>query len=48
MKVSDIFGNIYHLQRRRRNAGLPYKRHNNLIRYYAKCYVRIVRSKGGY
>ena len=36
MKVSDIFGNVYHLQRRRRNAGRPYKRYSTLIRWYAK------------
>lgn len=36
MKTSDIFGNVYHLQRRRRNAGRPYKRHSTLIRWYAK------------
>lgn len=36
MKTSDIFGNVYHLQRRRRNAGRPYRRHSTLIRWYAK------------
>ena len=36
MKTSDIFGNVFHLQRRRRNAGRPYKRHSTLIRWYAK------------
>lgn len=45
MKVSDIFGNIYHLQRRRRNAGLPYKRHKTLSHWYTKRYIEIIRSK---
>ena len=38
MKVSDIFGNIYHLQRRRRIAGRPYKRHKTLYRWYTQRY----------
>ena len=43
MKVSDIFGNIYHLQRRRRNAGLPYKRHKTLSHWYTKRYIEAIR-----
>lgn len=33
MKVTSIFGTL-HIQRKRRNAGRPYKRRNTLDKYY--------------
>lgn len=39
MKVSDIYGQILHLQRRRRNAGRPYRRHKTIQRVWFHHYI---------
>ena len=40
MKTSDIFGNIFHLQRRRRNAGRPYRRHRTILKNWYKEFTK--------
>lgn len=44
MKTSDIFGHGLHLQRRRRNAGIAYRRRKILSNWYTKRYIEITRS----
>lgn len=46
MKTSDIFGGVYHLQRRRRNAGRPYRRHRIILKYWYKDLFKVELNYG--
>lgn len=46
MKVNDIFGQCLHLQRRRRNAGRPYKRHRAIQREWYKHLFKVKLNYG--